>query len=59
MKLYLFQCGMIKSQKHLFTIGQAFGEPFDVPVPFFLIEHEKGMTLFDMGNALPVARDSV
>lgn len=59
MKLYMFECGTLKSQKHLFTMGRGIGEPFDVPVPFFLIEHEKGKVLYDTGNALEVARDKV
>lgn len=55
MKLYFFECGTLESQKHLFTFGRGFGEPFFVPVPFFLIEHPKGKILFDTGNALNVA----
>jgi len=59
MKLYMFECGILKSQKHLFTMGRGIGEPFDVPVPFFLIEHDKGKVLYDTGNALEVAKDKV
>lgn len=58
-KLYMFQCGILKSQKQFFTMGRGVGEPFDVPVPFFLIDHPKGKVLFDTGNALGVARDKV
>lgn len=57
MKLYFFECGILKSQKHYFTMGRGLGEPFDVPVPFFLIEHPRGYVLYDTGNALEVARD--
>lgn len=59
MKLYIFQCGILKSQKHLFTAGRGVGQPFDVPVPFFLIDHPEGKVLFDTGNALGVAQDKV
>ena len=59
MKLYMFQCGTLKSYKHLLMMGQGLGELIEVPVPFFLIEHEKGMVLFDTGNALEVARDKI
>jgi N-acyl homoserine lactone hydrolase len=55
----VFRCGTLKSHKHLFTAGRGLGEPFEVPVPFFLIEHPKGKVLFDTGNALEVARDKV
>jgi N-acyl homoserine lactone hydrolase len=57
MKLYFFACGALRSQKHLFTLGRGVGEPFTVPVPFFLIEHSQGKILFDTGNALSVAAD--
>jgi glyoxylase-like metal-dependent hydrolase (beta-lactamase superfamily II) len=58
-KLYLFQCGVLKSWKHLFTMGRGVGQSFEVPVPFFLIDHPKGKLLFDTGNALGVARDKI
>lgn len=59
MKLYMFQCGIIRTLKHLITMGRGLGEPFDVPVPFFLIVHPKGNVLFDTGNALAVAEYKV
>lgn len=59
MKLYMFECGILKTQKHLITMGLGLGEPFDIPVPFFLIEHEKGKVLYDTGNALEVAKDKI
>jgi N-acyl homoserine lactone hydrolase len=58
MRLYAFSCGVLESQKHLFTSGRGVGEPFTVPVPFYLIDHPKGLVLFDTGNALAVAQDS-
>lgn len=57
MKLYFFECGVLKSQKQYFTAGRGLLEPFDVPVPFFLIEHPNGFVLYDTGNALEVAID--
>jgi len=59
MRLYLFQCGTLKSQKHYFTLGRGVGEPFEVPVPFFLIDHPRGKVLFDTGNALAVSNDKI
>lgn len=59
MKLYFFECGVLKSQKQYFTAGRGLLEPFDVPVPFFLIEHPNGYVLYDTGNALEVAQDKV
>ncbi len=51
MKVYFFQAGVLKSQKQFFTAGRGVGEAFDVPVPYFLIEHPEGYVLFDTGNA--------
>jgi glyoxylase-like metal-dependent hydrolase (beta-lactamase superfamily II) len=49
MKLYVMQCGVLYSDKGFFVQGTA-GTKFDVPVPYFLIEHEKGYVLFDSGH---------
>jgi len=57
MKLYMFQCGILKTKKHLITMGRGIGQPFDVPVPFFLIKHPRGNVLFDTGNALAVVNN--
>ncbi len=52
MKLYLFQCGTIITKKHLLVEGPESNEPFEVPVPFFLIEHPDGNVLFDTGQPM-------
>ena len=57
MRLYMFEAGVLKSQKQYFTLNQGFGDTFDVPVPFFLIDHPKGKVLFDTGNALEVVNN--
>jgi len=57
MKLYFFEAGILKSYRQFFTMGVGVGEPFDVPVPFALIEHPKGVVLFDTGNALEVVKN--
>jgi glyoxylase-like metal-dependent hydrolase (beta-lactamase superfamily II) len=51
MKLHLLQCGTIRTKRHLIEGGSVGDESFDVPVPFFLIEHEGNRVLFDTGNA--------
>jgi len=58
MKLYFFEAGVLKSQKHYFTLNQGVGEAFDVPVPFLLIDHPKGKVLFDTGNAFETIQDA-
>lgn len=56
MKVYFFKAGILKSQKQYFTAGRGVGEIFDVPVPFFLIEHPQGYVLYDTGNAYEVIK---
>lgn len=51
MKLYFFEAGILKTQKHYLTLNSGVGDAFDVPVPFLLIDHPKGKILFDTGNA--------
>jgi N-acyl homoserine lactone hydrolase len=57
-RLYLFECGTLKSEKHLFTLNKDIGKPFEVPVPFFLIQHKGKNILFDSGNGLETAIDA-
>jgi len=49
MKLYAMQCGVLYSDKSVFVVGS--GGKFDVPVPYYLIGHEKGWVLFDSGHS--------
>jgi glyoxylase-like metal-dependent hydrolase (beta-lactamase superfamily II) len=51
MKLHFLQCGTIQTKRHLIEGGPIGEEPFEVPVPFFLIEHEGSRILFDVGYA--------
>ncbi len=50
MKLYRFQSGTIITKKHLLVSGPVSDEPYEVPVPFYLIDHPKGKVLFDTGQ---------
>jgi N-acyl homoserine lactone hydrolase len=56
-KIYFFECGTLKSQKHLFTLNKDIGKSFEVPVPFFLIQYKNKNILFDTGNALQVSKN--
>lgn len=53
MKLHLFSSGTILGWKHLLVRGAQKGVRLVVPVPFYLIEHEKGLVLFDSGQRVP------
>lgn len=49
MKLYFFSSGVLESYRDLF-IANGGHTRFDVPVPFFLIQHKGKNILFDTGN---------
>ena len=57
MKLFVMECGVLRSDKGFFVAGNA-GKKFDVPVPYFLIEHEKGYVLFDSGHNLATLQNA-
>lgn len=50
MKLHIFVSGQIICRKHLLVRNAPAGVRFTVPVPFYLLEHEKGLFLFDTGQ---------
>ena len=58
LRLYFFTCGSLKTQLQYIKMNEGLGDPYEVPVPFFLITHPRGNVLFDGGNALEVAQDA-
>ncbi len=48
----MFQCGSIRTRKHLLAKVPEDNTPFEVPVPFFLIMHPDGNVLFITGQPL-------
>src|SRR4051794_19117184 len=58
LRLYFFECGSLKTELQYIKMNQGLGDPYEVPVPFFLIQHPKGNVLYDGGNALEVAQDA-
>lgn len=56
-RLHMFEGGSIKCRVHNVKAGQGVGEPFEFPVPWFLIEHPRGLALIDGGIAAPCADD--
>ncbi len=49
MRLYVFSSGILKSTKDKFTLAKGIGEPFDIPVPYYLLEIEDKKILIDAG----------
>ena len=52
--LYAFTCGWITMPLRSFIADEA-KTPFRVPAPAYLIEHEKGLAVFDTGLGVPAA----
>ncbi len=57
MKLHMFEGGSIKCRVHNVKMGQGQGEPFEFPVPWFVIEHPSGLAVIDGGMAPGCAED--
>jgi N-acyl homoserine lactone hydrolase len=56
-RLYLFQCGVLKCRLHNIKMNQGLNEPYEIPVPWFFIEHPRGNVVIDGGNAVECATD--
>ena len=56
-RLYMFQCGVLKQHWHELMLHQRLGEPVHVPVPWYLITHPDGHSLVDGGNPAVCAID--
>jgi N-acyl homoserine lactone hydrolase len=57
--LYIFQTGIIECKRHNITLNEGFNDPFNSPVPWFLLTHPKGNVVIDGGNAVECATDPV
>ncbi len=58
-KLYCFCSGYLLTDKSNITMGRDIGKPYNVPVPFFLIQHPNGNVLYDTGMNIGVAQDKI
>ncbi len=58
LRLYCIDGGSLQTQVQLIKMNQGLGDPYEVPVPYFLIAHPRGNVLYDGGNALEVAQDA-
>jgi len=56
-RLYFFSSGTTRTKVHLFKMHQGLDEPFEIPMPWFLLIHPEGNVVIDGGNTLAVARD--
>ena len=58
-RLYMFQTGTLRCKLHNIKMNQGLGEPYEIPVPWFLITHPKGNVVIDGGNAVECATDPI
>jgi N-acyl homoserine lactone hydrolase len=56
-KLHMFECGTLKCHVENIKMNQGLGEEYEIPVPWFLIEHPRGLVVIDGGNAAECAED--
>lgn len=57
-RLYMFQTGTLKCKENNIKMN-ADPNPYEIPVPWFLITHPKGNIVIDGGNAVECAIDPV
>ena len=57
-KLYMFQTGTLKCKENNIKMNFSL-DPYEIPVPWFLITHPKGNVVIDGGNAVECATDPV
>ena len=57
MKMYVCQASTIHTNRAAMVAGVA-SESIEIPVPFFLFEHEKGYVLYDTGHSEATIKDT-
>ena len=57
-RLHMFECGTLKCHVENIKMNQGLGEEYEIPVPWFLIEHPRGLVVIDGGNAAECASDA-
>ena len=56
-RLHMLSTGSLKCHVQDIKMNQGLGEPYEIPAPWFFIEHPKGNVVIDGGNAVEVATD--
>lgn len=55
-KLYMFQTGVLKCKENNIKMNASL-DPYEIPVPWYFIQHPKGNIVIDGGNAVECATD--
>jgi N-acyl homoserine lactone hydrolase len=56
-RLHMFECGTLKCHVENIKMNQGLGEEYEIPVPWFLVEHPRGLVVIDGGNAAECVED--
>jgi len=56
-RLHMFECGTLKCHLENIKMNQGLGEEYEIPVPWFVVEHPAGLVVIDGGNAAECADD--
>lgn len=56
-ELHMFQCGTLKCKLHNIKMNQGANTDYEIPVPWYLLKHPKGLVVIDGGNAVECASD--
>lgn len=57
-KLHMFECGTLKCHVENIKMNQGLGDEYEIPVPWYVLEHPRGLVVFDGGNAAECAEDA-
>lgn len=58
-RLHMFECGSLKCHTQYIKMNQGLGEEYVIPVPWFVVEHPRGLVVIDGGLAAECATDPV
>jgi N-acyl homoserine lactone hydrolase len=54
----MFECGTLQCHVENIKMNQGLGDKYEIPVPWYVIEHPRGLVLIDGGNAAECATDA-
>ena len=57
LRLYMLTAGTLRCKVHNIKMNQGFDEPYEIPVPWFLIAHPRGNAIIDGGTPVECASD--
>ena len=56
-RLYMFDGGILRCHVENIKMNQGLGDPYEIPVPWYVITHPRGNVLIDGGNAAESRED--